>query len=169
MTRSKTQYVCQQCGRAAAKPLGRCPQCGAWNSMLAETVAPPAARRRSIGATPGAQPVQLSQIEGQADERLPLPIEEFARVLGGGVVPASVVLVGGEPGIGKSTLLLQMAVRMAAAGPVAVRLRRGVGAADQAAGGAPVRRRNRLREPVPADGNRSGGDPGHGAARSARG
>ncbi len=118
MTRSKTQYVCQQCGRAAAKPLGRCPQCGAWNSMLAETVAPPAVRRRSKGAAPGSQPVRLSQIEGRADERLQLPIEEFARVLGGGVVPASVVLVGGEPGIGKSTLLLQMAVRMAAAGPV---------------------------------------------------
>jgi len=118
MTRSKTQYVCQQCGRTAAKPLGRCPQCGAWNSMLAETVAPPAARRRSGSAASRSQPVRLSQIEGQADERLHLPIEEFARVLGGGVVPGSVVLVGGEPGIGKSTLLLQTAVRMAAAGPV---------------------------------------------------
>ncbi len=86
--------------------------------MLAEAVAPTTTRRRSAVAGARSQPVRLSQIEGRADERLALPIEEFARVLGGGVVPGSVVLVGGEPGIGKSTLLLQLAVGMAAGGTV---------------------------------------------------
>ncbi|HET7011650.1 MAG TPA: DNA repair protein RadA [Anaerolineales bacterium] len=115
MARTRVQYVCQQCGRAAAKPLGRCPQCGAWNSMVSETVAPsrPATRRAS-----GDGPVRLAEIQGAEEVRYPLSIEEFARVLGGGVVPGSLVLVGGDPGIGKSTLLLQMALVMADTGRV---------------------------------------------------
>ena len=115
MARTRIQYVCQQCGRAAAKPLGRCPQCGAWNSMVSEAApsARPAAGRRS-----GQAPVRLTELQGDDDPRYPLSIEEFARVLGGGVVPGSLVLVGGDPGIGKSTLLLQMALVMASGGPV---------------------------------------------------
>jgi len=117
-SRPRTQYVCQQCGRTAARELGRCPQCGAWNSMVGEAVAP-AKARRVAGAAAGARtPRRLAEIEGDAEARLALPIEEFSRVLGGGIVPASVVLVGGEPGIGKSTLLLQVAVQMAHQGPV---------------------------------------------------
>lgn len=116
--RTRVQYVCQQCGRTAAKELGRCPQCGAWNSMVAESIAPARPRRTGHGPTGQAEPRRLREIRGDAQERLPLPIEEFARVLGGGIVPASVVLVGGEPGIGKSTLLLQVAVEMARLGPV---------------------------------------------------
>jgi len=116
--RARTQYVCQQCGRTAARELGRCPQCGAWNSMVGEAVAP-AKARRVVGVSSGSRtPRRLAEIEGDAEARLALPIEEFSRVLGGGIVPASVVLVGGEPGIGKSTLLLQVAVQMAHHGPV---------------------------------------------------
>src|SRR3990170_9165915 len=114
--RARTQYVCQQCGRTAARELGRCPQCGAWNSMVGEAVAPAKARRVTPGRGGAGAPHRLGEIEGDAEARLPLPIEEFSRVLGGGIVPASVVLVGGEPGIGKSTLLLQVAARLQAAG-----------------------------------------------------
>lgn len=118
MAKTRTKYVCQQCGREAPKPLGRCPQCGAWNSMAAETVAPQRARRASPLMTSSQRPLRISEVEGDPEERLPLPIDEFARVLGGGVVPGSVVLIGGDPGIGKSTLLLQMALLMAHDGPV---------------------------------------------------
>ena len=109
---TRMQYVCQQCGRAAPKPLGRCPQCGTWNSMAAESVAP----RRTGAARPAeaaSRPRRLDEIEGAGAERLPLALGEFARVLGGGVVPGAVVLIGGDPGIGKSTLLLQVALAMA--------------------------------------------------------
>ena len=95
MAKAKTEYVCQQCGRRAAKALGRCPQCGAWNSMLAEIVTPK--RGRGPRATiETAQPMRLMEIEGEDGDRIHLPIKEFARVLGGGVVPGSVVLIGGS-------------------------------------------------------------------------
>ena len=113
----RTQYVCQQCGRAAPKPLGRCPQCGAWNSMVAEMAAP--RQRQAPGkGRPKSRPLRLSEISADADERLSLPIDEFSRVLGGGIVPGSVVLIGGDPGIGKSTLMLQMALQVAGAARV---------------------------------------------------
>ena len=85
----------------------------------------------SRGLRSGSHPVKLSEISGDAEERVALPIGEFARVLGGGMVPGSIVLVGGDPGIGKSTLLLQMALEMAARSQGAVCLRRGIRAADQ--------------------------------------
>lgn len=116
MARARTQYVCQHCGRTAAKPLGRCPQCGAWNSMVAEVQAP--SRGRVAPLRREAVPRRLREIEGDPEERIALPMEEFARVLGGGIVPGSVVLIGGEPGIGKSTLLLQVALLLAHEGPV---------------------------------------------------
>jgi DNA repair protein RadA/Sms len=95
--------------------MGRCPQCGAWNSMVEEIVAAPASRAKTgvRGLTGRSTPVRLSEIGEGVEERLLLPITEFARVLGGGVVPGSVVLIGGDPGIGKSTLLLQTALEMA--------------------------------------------------------
>jgi DNA repair protein RadA/Sms len=86
--------------------------------MLAEVQTPTRSRPRAVSTKPGAAPRRLSEIMGDADERLPLPIDEFARVLGGGIVPGSLVLVGGDPGIGKSTLLLQMAAVMARSGTV---------------------------------------------------
>jgi DNA repair protein RadA/Sms len=117
MAKTRTQYVCQQCGRVSAREMGRCPQCGEWNSMVEETVAPEpkaSARHAGIGlGMPRSEPRRLAEIGGDVEERLPLPIDEFARVLGGGVVPGSVVLIGGDPGIGKSTLLLQVALEMA--------------------------------------------------------
>ncbi len=115
MAKTRTQYVCQQCGRKSAREMGRCPQCGAWNSMVEEVVLAPSAASRKVasGQSGLSSPRRLSEISGDVEERLPLSIEEFARVLGGGVVPGSVVLIGGDPGIGKSTLLLQVALEMA--------------------------------------------------------
>ena len=115
MSKVQTRYICQQCGRTSPKPLGRCPQCGAYGSMVEEVMqaAPSAAHataQRGLGGR--SVPRRLSEIEGDTEERLPVPIGEFARVLGGGVVPGSIVLVGGDPGIGKSTLLLQVALEM---------------------------------------------------------
>jgi DNA repair protein RadA/Sms len=100
--------------------MGRCPQCGAWNSMVEEIVAapPPASARNAASLLGRSTPRRLSEITGDVEERLHLPIGEFARVLGGGIVPGSVVLIGGDPGIGKSTLLLQLALDMARQLPV---------------------------------------------------
>ena len=86
--------------------------------MVAEVVAPKRSGRVPVRTHGASRPLRLVEIEGEDDDRLPLPIEEFARVLGGGVVPGSVVLIGGDPGIGKSTLLLQMALVMAQGGSV---------------------------------------------------
>jgi DNA repair protein RadA/Sms len=119
MAKTITRYVCQSCGRAAAKPLGKCPQCSEWNTFVEEVIAEAAPRRASNGARSANAPLSLAQVQGGADEdRLPLSIGEFARVLGGGIVPGSLVLIGGDPGIGKSTLLLQTAVELAPNGPV---------------------------------------------------
>ena len=116
MPKTRTQYVCQQCGRISAREMGRCPNCGAWNSMVEEIVADlPAPSERHAGRGLGTRsaPRRLAEISGDVDERMPISMGEFARVLGGGVVPGSVVLIGGDPGIGKSTLLLQVALEMA--------------------------------------------------------
>lgn len=120
MAKVKTQFVCQQCGKTSPKAMGKCPSCGSWNSMVEEIVDRGQGRSGRTGSrlTRGTKPQRLSEIEGSGDDRLPLAIEEFGRVLGGGIVPGSIVLVGGDPGIGKSTLLLQMAMAMAADGQV---------------------------------------------------
>jgi len=120
MPKIRSQYVCQQCGRVAVRDMGRCPQCGSWNSMVEEVVAQPAPAAKRHAALLGGRsaPQRLADISGETEERLPLSIQEFARVLGGGIVPGSVVLVGGDPGIGKSTLVLQVAMLMAAQAPV---------------------------------------------------
>jgi DNA repair protein RadA/Sms len=120
MPKTRTQFVCQQCGRISARDMGRCPQCDSWNSMVEEVI--PATTIKSLGSTHGlslrTSPQRLSQIASEVEERLPLAMEEFARVLGGGIVPGSVILVGGDPGIGKSTIILQVALEVAHHHPV---------------------------------------------------
>lgn len=120
MPKTRTQYVCQECGRRSAQYMGRCPNCNAWNSYVEEVVEEPKPdkSRTPRGLTGRSVPRRLGEIGGDAEERMPLPIGEFARVLGGGVVPGSIVLIGGDPGIGKSTLLLQTALEMAKVGTV---------------------------------------------------
>src|SRR5712692_10095633 len=120
MPKTKTRFVCQQCGRVTLRMMGKCPQCGTFNSMVEEVVveAPRSAAYHPSGG-PRSAPKRLAEIEAEGADRWPLPIAEFSRVLGGGVVPGSLVLVGGDPGIGKSTLLTQMAALMAVThGPV---------------------------------------------------
>ncbi|MFG6447916.1 DNA repair protein RadA [Roseateles sp. BYS180W] len=106
MAKDKTIYTCNDCGASSPKWLGKCPGCGAWNSLV-ETVAESAGKNR-YQALAKSQPVAtLSEIEATDFERTPTGLEELDRVLGGGVVAGGVVLIGGDPGIGKSTLLLQ--------------------------------------------------------------
>ncbi len=115
MAKSHTRYVCQECGRVAASYMGKCPQCGSFNSMVEEIVHDePVSKNTAVrGLTGRSAPRPIGEVSGDAEDRINLPIGEFARVLGGGIVPGSIVLVGGDPGIGKSTLMLQMAVEMA--------------------------------------------------------
>ncbi|MEN4011756.1 MAG: DNA repair protein RadA [Chloroflexota bacterium] len=114
MPKSQTQFVCQNCGRTSPRQLGRCPSCGNYGSMVEEVIVPPAtAGKTRRGLSGQSQPRRLAEISGDEEDRLNLPIAEFARVLGGGIVPGSIVLVGGDPGIGKSTLTLQMTLEMA--------------------------------------------------------
>ena len=116
MAKTHTRFVCQECGRVAASYMGKCPQCGSFNSMVEEVIhEEPAAKSSSVrGLTGRSSPRSIGDISSDAEDRINLPIGEFARVLGGGIVPGSIVLVGGDPGIGKSTLMLQMAMEMAA-------------------------------------------------------
>jgi DNA repair protein RadA/Sms len=116
MKSQRSVFVCQHCGAQAPKWLGRCPDCGAWNSLVEERAAPGLVRS-DLPVSPGAQ--LYADIQPPAAERLSTGMGEFDRVLGGGIVPGSLVLLGGEPGIGKSTLLLQAAAHFArTTGPV---------------------------------------------------
>lgn len=113
---SKNNFSCQQCGYQSPKWLGRCPDCGEWNSLVEETVQPSSVQGRSVAATAAAQPQRLRDVSACEEDRLKVGIQEFDRVLGGGVVPGSLILIGGDPGIGKSTLLLQALGKLAANG-----------------------------------------------------
>lgn len=113
MPKSYTKFVCQQCGYESAKFLGRCPDCGEWNTLVETTVqperAPNAGRGAALARGGHAVAVPLPQVEAASHQRTPTGSPELDRVLGGGIVPGSLVLLGGEPGIGKSTLLQQVA------------------------------------------------------------
>ncbi|CEP66688.1 DNA repair protein RadA [Moorella glycerini] len=111
LAKTKERFVCQQCGYESLSFLGRCPGCGSWNSLVAETM-PLEGISRLAGLK--APPALLAGITDIAGERLVSSLSEWDRVLGGGLVPGSLLLVGGAPGIGKSTLLLQVAHRLAA-------------------------------------------------------
>ncbi|MBK9924135.1 MAG: DNA repair protein RadA [Anaerolineales bacterium] len=116
MAKTQTRYVCQECGRVAASYMGKCPQCGSFNSMVEEVVHDESAQKTKTvrGLTGRSVPRPIGDVSSDSEDRIHLPIGEFARVLGGGIVPGSIVLIGGDPGIGKSTLMLQMAMEMAA-------------------------------------------------------
>ena len=120
LAKSRTVYVCSECGYEAAKWLGKCPDCGSWNTLVEQQSAPvaPRAEEKKLKRAPGsdAQAVRVSEIPEQTMERRSTGIAELDRVLGGGVVDGSLVLVGGDPGIGKSTLLTQLCANMAGAG-----------------------------------------------------
>ena len=108
----RSVFVCQQCGRESAKWLGRCPDCEGWNTFV-ETVVRPPRGGRSTSHAPSTPLQELSTVSGEEAPRLALSLTECNRVLGGGVVPGSLVLVAGDPGIGKSTLLLQISALVA--------------------------------------------------------
>ncbi len=110
-SKGRTIFVCQHCGRESLKWLGRCPGCREWNSFIEKVVTAPAVSARPL--PPTSPPQELSQVVIEAGDRFPLPMAEFNRVLGGGLVSGSLVLIGGDPGIGKSTLLLQVSALVA--------------------------------------------------------
>ena len=120
MRAPRTVFACQECGAQSPKWLGKCPDCNAWNSFIEEKPLAAVPDLRGAAVPMGGQKARLiGQVEATSAERLTTGISEFDRVLGGGVVPGSLVLLGGEPGIGKSTLLLQAASHFAGAfGPV---------------------------------------------------
>src|SRR5437870_12780719 len=103
----RSAFVCQQCGHAAPRWLGQCPGCGAWSTMVEEALPEPRARGARAGAPGGEKPRPLAAVTAGAALRRTTGLAELDRVLGGGLVAGSVVLVGGDPGIGKSTLALQ--------------------------------------------------------------
>ena len=104
----KTVFACQSCGFQSSKWMGRCPECGQWDALVEETQSPDPFRGVMPGpATSPSNPVPIDAIEYKTEDRLTTGIREFDRVLGGGLVPGTLVLIGGDPGIGKSTLMLQ--------------------------------------------------------------
>ena len=115
MSRARARYVCHNCGATQPKWMGRCPECGEWNTLVETPVQrsrPSASRatRPSAGSLGlQSQPLPLSKVASNSHQRVRVPVEELNRVLGGGIVPGTVVLIGGDPGIGKSTLMLQLA------------------------------------------------------------
>src|ERR1700752_4344767 len=117
MKKAETIFTCQSCGHQSRKWLGKCPECGEWNSLVEEGSQP---TRKGVARNgfklPAGSAFAVSDVESQDDVRLPSGVTEFDRVLGGGIVPGTLVLIGGDPGIGKSTLLLQVADRISAAG-----------------------------------------------------
>ena len=132
---AKILFICQSCGHQVGKWQGRCPGCGAWNSLAEEVVGPrpglsevPIPPRRST-------PQPLALLVSPPETRQPLGIAEFDRVLGGSLVAGSVVLLGGDPGVGKSTLMLQVLDRVCREGHRSLFIRGGVRGPAQAAGG----------------------------------
>ncbi|GLB47183.1 DNA repair protein RadA [Philodulcilactobacillus myokoensis] len=113
MAKAKTQYVCQNCGYISPKYLGRCPNCGKWNTLIEQSVqsSPKTHDNRSSRVNfrgVKTEPELISKVDTHKEPRFKTDSEEFNRVLGGGIVPASLILIGGDPGIGKSTLLMQI-------------------------------------------------------------
>jgi DNA repair protein RadA/Sms len=113
MAAAKTNFFCQSCGYQSPKWMGKCPSCGSWNSFAEEVV-----QKKKAGASwvhsekvRAPKPVKITEVEQKDQIRLNTGDEELNRILGGGLVPGSIILLGGEPGIGKSTLMLQLATK----------------------------------------------------------
>lgn len=113
MAKTRTVFICQQCGNQQPRWLGKCPDCGAWDSFVEQPVGK-AAPGRARALAPRSRPTPITELAAEGFARLPVEGEEFTRVLGGGLVPGSLVLIGGDPGIGKTTLLTQVGARFAA-------------------------------------------------------
>ncbi len=114
MAKTRSNYVCQNCGRQTPRYFGRCPACGEFNTMVEEVVEiSKGGKEKPRIVLPHSQPQRLTEVSTEAGVRLIVPIGEFNRVLGGGIVPGSITLIGGEPGIGKSTLLTQACAAIA--------------------------------------------------------
>ena len=131
MAKDTTRYECSECGHHELRWMGRCPDCGAWNTLEAvrterEPTARTAVRRRAAsgnaGSAPLSRPTPIREIPSQSLERRPVEPEELSRVLGGGIVPGSLILLGGAPGVGKSTLLTMLCGQLAARGETVVYL-----------------------------------------------
>ncbi len=112
MAKTKTVYLCQSCGADSAKWLGRCPSCGEWNTMVEQRVSKGPVRSSSQEKRTMTAPQSIEEVRSEQVARIDLRNGEFNRVLGGGIVPGSMILIGGEPGIGKSTLALQVALQI---------------------------------------------------------
>lgn len=115
MVKRKTKYVCQECGYESAKWMGKCPECNAWNTLVEEIEVSSTRDKHTFsgGIKSAAKPEKITAIQSQKEPRVTTKMKEFNRVLGGGIVPGSLVLIGGDPGIGKSTLLLQISAQLA--------------------------------------------------------
>ncbi|ABJ63723.1 DNA repair protein RadA homolog [Levilactobacillus brevis KB290] len=119
VAKPRTTYVCQNCDYSSPRYLGRCPNCGEWNTMVEEVVTPAAAKPQSTRTTASGErshPQLMSEIKHSTESRTKTQMEELNRVLGGGIVPGSLILIGGDPGIGKSTLLLQVSGQLSQTG-----------------------------------------------------
>ena len=116
MAKVKTSFFCQNCGAQAPKWTGRCPSCGQWNTFVEEVIQrnedAPVWKKNDGAKKKVAQAQLLNDVAIKDEHRIAVPDQEMNRVLGGGLVPGSLILMGGEPGIGKSTLLLQIALSM---------------------------------------------------------
>ncbi|MFC6275391.1 DNA repair protein RadA [Levilactobacillus tangyuanensis] len=118
MAKAKTNFVCQNCAYSSPRYLGRCPNCGEWNTMVEEVVTPTAKPQSTRVSASGqhSHPQLMNEIKHTSETRVKTEMGELNRVLGGGIVPGSLILIGGDPGIGKSTLLLQVSGQLSATG-----------------------------------------------------
>ena len=114
--KTKSVFFCSNCGAESPKWVGKCPACGEWNTFVEETVAAKPKKSQGYlpegGKTHSITPIKISEVKSGEEQRIALPSRELNRVLGGGLVPGSIILIGGEPGIGKSTLVLQNVLRI---------------------------------------------------------
>lgn len=111
MAKTKTVFVCRNCGAESPKWIGRCPSCNQWNTYIEETIVTSKSQQFRSEPSSTSRPIPIQQIEPEKLTRIDCGIEELNRILGGGIIPGSLLLIGGEPGIGKSTLALQLALK----------------------------------------------------------